>query len=267
MYYVLLEFMSEIYSGETSRSPVMPTSYAYQASQLIRGLSKRLVLVLIFLCPLFVFSTIDALRLTGLKNILGDQMIDNIIVIFSGCLLVLIIFLFHSLLSSKKILNRWADVFERNSIIAGINISMNKLSKEEALTAIAESVEEIGQPLRRYFSNSRDLKKFIDVPLGQEVVFDVLLDKDIKGIPDDLRNVLTEYGSVIIKIESGVVDADKVTIFSRLLFRYARETKNYVGLPIIIGEDVSDSAYNLVNTSHDEVVKRIVLVEKSLVQS
>ena len=91
--------------------------------------------------------------------------------------------------------------FERNSIIAGINISMNKLSKEEALTAIAESVEEIGQPLRRYFSNSLDVKKFIDVPLGKEIVFDVLLDKDIRGIPDDLRNVLTDYGAVIIKIE------------------------------------------------------------------
>ena len=259
--------MGEIYSGQTSRSPVMPTSYAHQASQLIHGISKRLALIIIFLCPLFLFSTIDALRLTELKNILGDQVIDNTIVIFSGCLLVLVIFLFHSLLSSKKILNRWADVFERNSIIAGMNISMNKLSKEEALTAIAESVEEIGQPLRRYFSDSRDLKKFIDVPLGKEIVFDVLLDKDIRGIPADLRNVLTEYGAVIIKIESGMVDADKVTIFARLLFRYTKETKNYVGLPVIMGEDISDSAYNLVNTSHDEIVKRIVLVEKPLVQS
>lgn len=259
--------MGEIYSGQTSRSPVMPTSYAHQASQLIHGISKRLALIIIFLCPLFLFSIIDALRLTELKNILGDQVIDNTIVIFSGCLLVLVVFLFHSLLSSKKILNRWADVFERNSIIAGMNISMNKLSKEEALTAIAESVEEIGQPLRRYFSDSRDLKKFIDVPLGKEIVFDVLLDKDIRGIPADLRDVLTEYGAVIIKIESGMVDADKVTIFSRLLFRYAKETKNYVGLPVIMGEDISDSAYYLVNTSHDEVVKRIVLVEKPLVQS
>ena len=45
------------------------------------------------------------------------------------------------LLRSKKILNQWADVFDRNLIIAGMNISMNKLSKEKTLTAIAESVE------------------------------------------------------------------------------------------------------------------------------
>ena len=157
--------MGEIYSGQTSRSPVMPTGYAHHPSQLIRGISNRLVLVIVVLCPLFFFSIID--RLAGLRNILGDQVIDNTIVIFCGCLLILVVFLFYSLLSSKKILNRWADVFERNSIIAGINIIMNKLSKEETLTTIAESVEEIGQPLRRYFSDSRDLKKFIDVPLAQ----------------------------------------------------------------------------------------------------
>lgn len=259
--------MGEIYGGQTSRSPVIPTSYAHQASQLIHGISKRLVLVIIFLCPLFLFSTIDALRVAGLKNILGDQVIDNTIVIFSGGLLVLVVFLVHSLLHSKRILSRWADVFERNSIIAGLNISMNKLSKEEALTAIAESVEEIGQPLQRYLSDSRDLKKFIDVRLGKEIVFDILLDKDITGIPDDLRHVLKQYGAVIIKIENGVVDADKVAIFSRLLSHYSTETKNYVGLPVIMGEDISDSAYSLVNTSHDNVIKRIVLVEMPLVQS
>ena len=111
------------------------------------------------------------------------------------------------------------------------------------------------------------MKKFIDVPLAKEIVFDVLLDKDIRGIPDDLRNVLTEYGFVIIKIESCMVNAEKVTMFSRLLLRYTNETKNYVGLPVIIGEEISDSAYNLVNTSHNEIVKRIVLVEKPQVQS
>ena len=147
----------------------MPTSYAHHASQLIRGISNRLVLVIIVLCPLFFFSIIDALRLVGLKNIVGDQVIDNTIVIFCGCLLILVIFLSRALLRSKKILNQWADVFDRNLIIAGINISMNKLSKEEALTAVAESVEEIGQPLRRYFSDTRDWKKFIDVSRKKEI--------------------------------------------------------------------------------------------------
>lgn len=111
------------------------------------------------------------------------------------------------------------------------------------------------------------MNKFIDVVRGKKNVFDILLDKDINGIPGDLRSVLNEYGAVIIKIESGKVDADTVALFSRSLSNYVKETKNHVGLSVIIGENVSDSAYNLVNTSNVEVVKRIVLVDKPLVQS
>jgi len=259
--------MGEIYNVQSSNSPIIPTRYAHHASQLIHGITKKLVLAIIFLCPLFFLAIIDALRLVGFRNIIGDQNLDNIIVIFSGCLLVIVIFLFRSLLSSRKVLDRWADLFERNSIIAGINISMNNLTKEEALMAVAETVEEIGEPLRRFFLDKRDLNKFIDVPRGGTNTFDVLLDKDIDGIPGDLKNVVKDYGAVVIKVESGLVDADKVLLFSRLLFEYMTETKNLVGLPVIIGESISDTAYNLVNTSHDELIKRIVLIEKPTVQS
>jgi hypothetical protein len=258
--------MGESFNGQTIRSPIIPTTYAHHASQLIHGITKKMLLAIIVLGPLFFLSIVDALRLLGIKNIIGDQLLDNTMVIFSACLLVVMVFLCNSLLRSRKILNQWADVFARNSIIAGMNISMSHLSKEDALIAIAETVEEIGQPLRRYFSEGKDLKKFIDVPRGKNLVFDVLLDKEIDGIPDDLKKVLREYGSVIIKVEGGQVDSDKVRIFSKTLFHYIKETGNTVALPILIGEDVSDSAYNFVNTSHDQVIKRIVLVEESLVQ-
>lgn len=259
--------MGEIYNDQSSHSPIIPTRYAHHASQLIHGITKKMVLTIIFLCPLFFLAIVDALRLVGFRNIIGDQNLDNIIVIFSGCLLIVVIFLFRSLFNSRKVLDRWADLFERNSIIAGLNISMNKLNKEEALMAVAETIEEIGEPLQRFFSDTRDLNKFIDVVRGKKNVFDILLDKDINGIPGDLRSVLNEYGAVIIKIESGKVDADTVALFSRSLSNYVKETKNHVGLSVIIGENVSDSAYNLVNTSNVEVVKRIVLVDKPLVQS
>ena len=38
-------------------------------------------------------------------------------------------------------LNQWSDIFERNSINAGMSISMTKISKEEAIRAISETVE------------------------------------------------------------------------------------------------------------------------------
>ena len=67
-------------------------------------------------------------------------------------------------------------------------------------------------------------------------MFDVLIDKVSRGIPDDLRNVLTEYGAVIIMVVDGKVDQRRVEIFSQLLLEYISETRNKIGLPIIIGE-------------------------------
>jgi hypothetical protein len=58
-------------------------------------------------------------------------------------------------IKSKRVLENWDDVFERNSITAGINISMSSRTREEAVHAIAETVEEIGSQLREYIS-SRD---------------------------------------------------------------------------------------------------------------
>ena len=46
---------------------------------------------------------------------------------------------------------------------------MNKLNKEEALMAVAETIEEIGEPLQRFFSDTRDLNKFIDVVRGRKM--------------------------------------------------------------------------------------------------
>ena len=77
--------MGEIYNDQSSHSPIIPTRYAHHASQLIHGITKKMVLTIIFLCPLFFLAIVDALRLVGFRNIIGDQNLDNIIVIFSGC--------------------------------------------------------------------------------------------------------------------------------------------------------------------------------------
>ncbi len=143
---------------------------------------------------------------------------------------------------------------------------MTKMSKDEAIRAISETVEDIGQPLQSYISDKQEFKELIDVHRGKDLVFDVLIDKDIHGISDDFRNVLREYGSVVIKVVDGQVDENTVTLFSNMLSEYIMETKNSVGLPVIIGEDVSDAAYKFIYTSHNEIVKRMVLVEKPIMQ-
>lgn len=258
--------MGGIINGQRSRSPILPTIYAHQASKLVHGITKRLGIVILVLIPLIFISLIDALHIGSLKNILGDQSADNMVVILSISLLVLVTILFLSVFRSRRILNRWADVFERNSIGAGINISMNKIDKQEAVRAIAESIEEIGEPLRRYLSEGGDINSFTDVHRGT-LTFDVLLDKRIAGLSDDFKKILEDYGAIIIKVENGEIEKEGVTVFSQGLEQYRKEARNHIGLAVIIGESISNSAYDLVSTSNKEDIKRIVLVEMTLIES
>jgi hypothetical protein len=258
--------MGGIINGQKTHSPIMPTVYAHEASQLVHGITKRPGIVIVVLIPLIFISLIDALHLGSLKNIIGDQSADNMIVILSMSILVLVAILFRSVFHSRRILNRWADVFERNSISAGINISMNKMDKQEAVRAIAESIEEIGEPLRSYICDGGDINSFIDVHRGT-LTFDVLFDKKIPGLSDDFKRVLEDYGAIIIKLDKGETDSAKVTMFSQGLDQYKKEVRNPIGLAIIIGENISNSAYDLASTSNKEVIRRIILVEKTMVES
>ena len=157
-------------------------------------------------------------------------------------------------MKSKKILNSWADTFERNSIKTGMNIAMTNKSKEEAIGAIAETVAQIGEPLRNYISLKENLKKFLDVSIknnNNDVFFDILIDQDhVKNETNysgdnnssNLKQSLMEYGAVVIKIVEGTVDNKIVHSFYNSLSKYVSLTKNKVGLALIIGDNISEDA-------------------------
>ncbi len=245
----------------TESSPLLPTRYAYEAAQLIRNLIDNFKVIVIVITFVLLVAIIDILHVIEPRSILLDEVLDATIAVVSIALLAVIVFLFRSLIKSRRVLTDWADLFERNSIKTGMTISMNKRTKEEAVRSIAETVQEIGGPLRNYISSRQDLNNFMDVHRGKGLIFDILIDKDVPELPSDLKNILTEYGAVVIKVIDGTIDKDIVVLFSNLLLEYTRETKNTVGLPVIIGENISNDAYTLVNASHEDV-KRVVLVEK-----
>jgi hypothetical protein len=60
-------------------------------------------------------------------------------------------------------LRAWAVMFERNSIRAGSNISMSNKSKEITVRAIAETIDEVGDQLRKYISSKDDFNEFLNV--------------------------------------------------------------------------------------------------------
>jgi hypothetical protein len=174
-------------------------------------------------------------------------------------------------------LNSWADTFERNSIKTGMNIAMTSKSKEEAISAVAETVAQIGEQLRKYISSKENLKNFLDVNTkinNQEIFFDVVIDQDhVRNDVSDsgtdngaslLKKSLIEYGAVVIKVIEGIIDTDSVQSFYNSLSKYTLQTKNKVGLALIIGDDVTEDAENIARQHESDKINYIVLIEKSL---
>jgi hypothetical protein len=267
----------DLYNNNGLHSPILATKYAHIASRLIHTLGKNLILVIGLIFALIVISLLDTLHTIGYTSVIPDAGYDSMITIFSVILFVTTLYLFNTLLKSKRMLSSWADIFERNSIKAGINIAMANKSKEEALHAIAEIVEQIGEPLRKYITSSKEnYKNFLDANIkinnNNEILFDVLIDKDhVKenvnddSVSIDLKDSLQEYGSIAIKIIDGTISKDTVESFCKSLSNYVSLTKNKIGLALIIGDEISKDAYNIAMQRENNKVSYIILVEKPLI--
>jgi hypothetical protein len=273
-----------------SLSPILSTRYAHKAAQMICPLQKNFLVVTGVVAALFVFALIDIIQVKGYFYILPDEINDTIIIIFSAISLAALLFVLRFLHKSRKLFSNWADVFERNSIRAGINIVMADKTKEEAIRAVAETVEELGEPLRNYISSSSsssskgNFKDVIDVTIskggrsGQNITYDVLMDADRikeqekntttktgdKNNSDDLKSIFKEYGAVIVKIADGAIDIESIRSFFNSLLHYLSISKSDIGLAIIIGESASQDAYNLSRdyAKANKRIHHIVLVEK-----
>ena len=257
-------------------SPVMATKYAHTASILVSTLAKNFVFIIGVISALTVIAVLDVLHVVGYMKVIPDVVFDSMIVTFSVILLIVILYLLNTLLNSKKVFSSWADTFERNSIKTGMNISMINKSKEEAISAVAETVAQIGEPLRNYISLKENVKNFLDVNIknnNDDIFFDVLIDQDhIKNDLSDastdnsinLKRSLLEYGAVVISVIEGTVDNEDVRSFYNSLSKYVSITKNKVGLALIIGDSISEDAGNIARQLENNKINYIVLIEKPL---
>jgi hypothetical protein len=264
-------------SDDDLQSPVLATKYAHTASNLVRTLAKNFVFIVAVISALIILAVLDVLHVVGYMKVIPDVVYDSMIVIFSVILLIVILYLLNTLLKSKKILNSWADTFERNSIKTGINIAMTNKSKEQAIVAVAETVAQMGEPLRNYISLKENLKSFLDVNVknnsDNDTLFDVLIDQDhVKNETihsstnnsSNLKQSLMEYGAVLIKIVEGTVDNETVHAFYDSLSKYVSLTKNKVGLALIIGDNLSEDAGIIARQLESNKINYIVLIEKPI---
>jgi len=255
----------------SSESPTLATRYAHRAATLVHSIEKNSYLIIGIIIALFVLSTLDML---GVHEILPFSL-DPVITVFAAGSIIALSYMLRLTIKSKRILENWADVFERNSIAAGINISMGSRTREEAVRAIAETVEEIGSQLREYISSRDNYNEFFDIAFGKDTAtatttqFDIVIDKDnLKPTENnsyqDLKTALQKYGSVIVNFVSGTIDANTILYFYNLLSRYISITKNNVSLALIIGDNATSDAFNLALHPKNKKIGYMIIIERSL---
>jgi hypothetical protein len=281
--------------SDSADSPIMPTRYAHESSKMIRSIEKTFYPIIGLIAALIVLAILDITDVVSRYDLLPDKTYDMIITFVATILLVVVVYLLYSLINSRKTLHLWADIFERNSIKAGIAISMSTRSKEHVLIALSETIEGIGEPLRKYLSYGPDnYKNLIDIQVDNDTVFDILIDKDhlTNRIPsNEFSNIVLpsksssasvperhqqpseeisgliesamRYGVIAAKVINGRISKETVKSFQEALQRYISSTRNKVALALIIGEGIDEEADNL-SKLRIKGIDYFILIEKTM---
>lgn len=246
-----------------NHSALLLTQYSSKASQLIKSFTKNILFLILILLVITGMTILDLSMDLGFINVLSDETIDAIIIGTSIFLIVFTILIVRPVYRSQNILEKWSNLFDKNAIRTGIILSINNKNKEEILSALSETIEEIATPLQNYLSKS-DNKEFFDISIN-DTTFDILIDKStIKSVDaNSLKNTIQDYGSIIIKITDGVIDKAVTHGFIQSLQKYSRQQGNKIGLAMIIGESITPESYELVSKTKDKIInENLILIEK-----
>ncbi len=241
---------------DLSSSTILTTRFGYESTRLIHLAQKNLYVVIGLIAALVVLSILNilgALDYFSTSSEQVDKIVDlTLLVVLIAVLMPLVLLL----LRSRNVLDRWTDMFERNTIIATMSITMAARTKEEAILGLSQSIQEISKPLQEYIdSRKTSLNEFLDVSIhnvsihnNNNLIFDVLWDSDhvlndgSSSASNNLKNVLKEYGAIIIKIVDGDIDRNLVRSFTNSLLKYNSVTKHPIGMGLVIGDSLTDDA-------------------------
>jgi hypothetical protein len=232
-------------------STILTSRFGYASAKLIHSVEKNLYIVLAVIVSI---ATLSILNTLGILNYLHPENMDYFVdLTLSFVLIIVVVPLVFLIVKSKNVLDKWNDMFEKNTISTSMNIVMEDRTKEEALKALAFSVGEISEPLHAYIESKKsDLSEFYDVNVNADLKFDILLDanhvlNDGSTISNNLKQILQYYGAAVVKIVDGAIDKNTVESFVNSLSTFASLTKTEIGLGLIIGEEIRREGQEFAN--------------------
>jgi hypothetical protein len=260
-------------SGLNSFSPTLITVYSQKAVSTIHSIERILYLLLSVLVAFAVLVFIDTAAVKGYIKFVPEDEYDFILSVIAFAAIGIIIFLLRIILRTRKKLDNWAYTFEKNSIGSLISMGLSDLDKKTLFFSIIENIEEIGEPIKKYLSRSKDnIEVFLDQKISDVTKFDILIDGDrIKskdgGNSSDntpIVDKLNEYGAVVGKIitRSSAVDTNEIKLFIRSSLEYSKSTNKYIGLALLAGTEITSEAMDYARNFSNKSIGYLIVIEK-----
>ena len=258
-------------SDLNSFSPTLITTYSQKAVYSIHSIERILYVLLSVLVAFALLVFIDTAAVKGYIKFLPEDEYDIVLSLIAFIAIGIIIFLLRIILNTRKKLDNWAYVFEKNSIGSLISIGLSNLDKKTLFFSIIENIGEIGEPIKKYISKNKDnIDSFFDQGISKDIVFDVLIDgdkimsKDGGDDNDFVVNKLNEYGTVVGKIVTNpdTIDTNEIKLFVRSVLEYSKATSKYVGLALLVGNDITSEAMDYAKNYSSKTIGYLIIIEK-----
>ncbi len=252
-------------------SPTLITTYSQKAVSSIRSIEHILYVLLSVLVAFALLVFIDTAAVKGYIKFLPEDEYDIVLSLIAFVAIGIIIFLLRIILNTRKKLDNWAYVFEKNSIGSLISIGLSSLDKKSLLFSIVENIGEIGDPIKRYISKNKDnIDSFFDQRVSKETVFDILIDgenvlaKDGDDNNDFIINKLNEYGAVVgnLVTKQDPIDINEVKLFIKSVLEYSKSSNKYVGLAILAGNEITSEAMDYAKNYFSNSIGYLIIIEK-----
>jgi hypothetical protein len=258
-------------SDLNSFSPTLITTYSQKAVSSIRSIERILYVLLSVLVAFALLVFIDTAAVKGYIKFLPEDEYDIVLSLIAFVAIGIIVFLLRIILNTRKKLDNWAYVFEKNSIGSLISIGLSNLDKKTLLFSIIENIGDIGEPVKKYISKNKDnIELFFDQRISKDTVFDILIDGD-KIMSDDgghdndfITNKLNEYGAVVGRIVTNpnTIDTNEIKLFIRSVLEYSKSTNKYVGLALLAGNEITTEAMDYAKNYSSKTIGYLIIIEK-----
>jgi hypothetical protein len=213
---------------------------------------------------------IDTAAVKGYIKFLPEDEYDIVLSLIAFAAIGIIVFLLRIILNTRKKLDNWAYVFEKNSIRSLISMGLPDLDKKTLFFSIIANIEEIGEPIKKYISKSKDnIESFLDQGISDTAKFDILIDGDNIKSKDGINNdfvvdKLNEYGVVVGKIitDSSAVETNEIKLFIRSALEYSKSTNKYIGLALLAGNEITSEAMDYAKNYSNKSIGYLIIIEK-----